>query len=158
MDIVIKTNTAKTKVSLDNALVALGENVKKEIRQKIYKKYNGHCAYCGSEITYNKMQVDHIVPIYRDSPDFELEKYNITRGTDDISNFNPACKSCNSSKSTYSIKEFRKQLMKRLDNQRRDSSQFRMLERYGIIEQVKSNVKFYFEQRSATTLGKRVIK
>lgn len=32
------------------------------IRQAVYAKYNGHCAYCGCEIDYNDMQVDHIEP------------------------------------------------------------------------------------------------
>jgi 5-methylcytosine-specific restriction endonuclease McrA len=30
-------------------------------RQQIHQKYNGHCAYCGCEITPKEMQVDHIV-------------------------------------------------------------------------------------------------
>ena len=34
----------------------------KNIRQAVYAKYNGHCAYCGCEIGYKDMQVDHIEP------------------------------------------------------------------------------------------------
>ena len=34
--------------------------MKKEIRENIYNKYNGHCAYCGREIAYKDMQVDHL--------------------------------------------------------------------------------------------------
>lgn len=30
------------------------------IRHAVYAKYNGHCAYCGCEIDYKDMQVDHI--------------------------------------------------------------------------------------------------
>ncbi len=125
--------------------------MKKEIRHKVYNKYNGHCSYCGCEITYKQMQVDHIMAVYRNYPDSELERQNITRGRDIIENYNPACKSCNSSKGTLCIEKFRKQLMKRLDNQRRDSSQFRILERYGIIKQSKQNVQFYFEHISDTS-------
>ena len=31
-------------------------------RQKVYDKYNGHCAYCGKPITIKDNQVDHILP------------------------------------------------------------------------------------------------
>lgn len=34
----------------------------KEDRLKIYRKYDGHCAYCGKSIEYKDMQVDHLVP------------------------------------------------------------------------------------------------
>lgn len=34
--------------------------ISKRIRELVYAKYNGHCAYCGSEITLKDMQVDHI--------------------------------------------------------------------------------------------------
>ena len=29
---------------------------------KIYRKYQGHCAYCGKQMVYSEMQIDHIVP------------------------------------------------------------------------------------------------
>lgn len=32
----------------------------KLVREKVYQKYNGHCAYCGCELQYKDMQVDHI--------------------------------------------------------------------------------------------------
>ena len=51
-------------------------------RQKVYEKYNGHCAYCGKAIAIRDMQVDHILP-----------KRN--GGTDDIDNLNPSCRLCN---------------------------------------------------------------
>lgn len=37
----------------------------KQERMEIYNKYGGHCAYCGKEIEYKDMQVDHIKPIFR---------------------------------------------------------------------------------------------
>lgn len=37
----------------------------KEKRQLVYKKYDGHCAYCGKKIDYKDMQVDHIIPLCR---------------------------------------------------------------------------------------------
>lgn len=35
----------------------------KDERMAIYKKTNGHCAYCGCELEYKDMQVDHVIPI-----------------------------------------------------------------------------------------------
>jgi site-specific DNA-methyltransferase (adenine-specific) len=31
-------------------------------QEKIYKKYNGHCAYCGKKISIREMHVDHYTP------------------------------------------------------------------------------------------------
>lgn len=31
-------------------------------REQIFLKCNGHCAYCGKEITLKEMQIDHIIP------------------------------------------------------------------------------------------------
>lgn len=38
------------------------KEMKKETRLKVYRMYDGHCAYCGRTIEYKDMQVDHIVP------------------------------------------------------------------------------------------------
>ena len=34
-------------------------SVTKAMRQQVYEKYGGHCAYCGRQIEYKEMQVDH---------------------------------------------------------------------------------------------------
>lgn len=36
------------------------KEMKKETRLKVYRMYDGHCAYCGRTIEYKDMQVDHI--------------------------------------------------------------------------------------------------
>ena len=102
-------------------------------RQIVFNKFNGHCAYCGCDITIKNFQVDHILAKYRG-------------GSDDVSNLFPACIRCNRGKETFTIDEFRTQIMKKLDTVRKISSQFRHLERFGIIKQVKTKVTFYFEQ------------
>ena len=35
--------------------------MKPELRKLVYDKYNGCCAYCGCEMTFKEMQVDHLV-------------------------------------------------------------------------------------------------
>ena len=37
--------------------------ISKSKREAVYRKYNGHCAYCGREIAYKDMQVDHFLPL-----------------------------------------------------------------------------------------------
>ena len=32
--------------------------MKKEDRLKIYRKYDGHCAYCGTSIEYKEIKVE----------------------------------------------------------------------------------------------------
>ena len=36
---------------------------KKIDREEVYNKCDGHCAYCGNEITIKQMQIDHIEPV-----------------------------------------------------------------------------------------------
>ena len=35
----------------------------KKTREIVWKKYGGRCAYCGREIAYKDMQVDHFLPL-----------------------------------------------------------------------------------------------
>lgn len=37
--------------------------ISKKVREDVYKKYEGHCAYCGRKIAYKDMQVDHFMPL-----------------------------------------------------------------------------------------------
>ena len=47
--------------------------MKKKVRVKVYRKYDGHCAYCGCGLEYKMMQVDHVRPIFRNDTDKSLE-------------------------------------------------------------------------------------
>ena len=77
-----------------------------KVRQLVLEKYGGHCAYCGKIISLKTIQVDHIVPLRRGDVQQQLDKYNIQKGADDISNYNPSCRSCNFRKGVYSIEQF----------------------------------------------------
>lgn len=42
-------------------------------RKKLYEKYNHRCAYCGCELEYKDMQIDHVESVYRNNPiDYRL--------------------------------------------------------------------------------------
>ena len=54
----------------------------KEVRELIYNNAEGKCALCGKKITYDKITLDHIVPL-------------AMNGEDDIKNFQCTCEACN---------------------------------------------------------------
>jgi len=131
----------------------MGNKLKPETKLNVFNKYKGKCAYCGVEININKMHIDHIEPKYRGWNNEELIKYNKVKGKDSIDNFNPSCISCNCSKSTYSIEEWRNQLKHKIICLRRDVSNFRILERFGLISVNKIEIEFYFEKESEVKNG-----
>jgi len=51
-------------------------------RRAVYDKMGGRCAYCGEQLNYEDMQVDHVVALR-------------SKGEDDLANMLPACRSCN---------------------------------------------------------------
>lgn len=116
---------------------------RKQLRELVYAKYDGHCAYCGRKIDMKDMQIDHLVPIFRGRHD---EYINTIRGKDDVSNYMPACRSCNFRKDTYNIETFRKEIG--LQAERLMATfQGRMSSVYGLIQYTPHKIEFYFEKR-----------
>ena len=72
----------------------------KKIRETVYEKYGGRCAYCGRKIAYKDMQVDHFLPLRT----WDIED----AGTDDITNLMPACRMCNHYKRANTLETFRR--------------------------------------------------
>lgn len=107
--------------------------IPKKVRQQVYNMYNGHCAYCGCELEYKDMQVDHVESKYWHN------------GSDDISNYKPACRMCNYYKSTYILETFREQLG--LLTQRLEKEFiYRLAKKYGVLEETDNKIKFYYEK------------
>lgn len=102
-------------------------------RQKVYDKYNGHCAYCGKPITIKDMQVDHILP-----------KRN--GGTNDIDNLNASCRLCNHYKRANSIESFRDFALGGIIKRLMKIYIFRVALDYGMITINGWDKKFYFEK------------
>lgn len=109
-----------------------------KIRKLVHEKHDGHCAYCGHEITQKQMQVDHIIP-------------KVGRGTDDMDNLNPSCRACNNYKLFFSIEDFRYKLADQIRLARDYSVNFRLAERYGLIEVKATEIIFYFERTAVPT-------
>jgi 5-methylcytosine-specific restriction endonuclease McrA len=114
-------------------------------REEVYNKCDGHCAYCGVEITLKQMQVDHIEPHWHTLSEQQAKKSGINKGTHDISNLNPSCSRCNKWKSTWTLEQFRDVVETSLDRLERDTPNFRLAKDYGLLTIQKKPVIFYFE-------------
>lgn len=108
------------------------KTIPQKVRQSVYLMYDGHCAYCGKQIEYKDMQVDHATPLR-------------IGGTDDISNYMPTCRSCNHYKATFDVEGFRNYLSGIHKRLMRDSIPYQVAERFGIVQHMTDDVKFYFE-------------
>ena len=117
----------------------------KEIRELVYNKCGGHCAYCGIEITSKQMQVDHIEPHWHTLTEQQAVKSGIKKGSHDIDNLNPSCPRCNKWKSTWSLEQFRNVVKTSLDRLERDTPNFRLARDFGLLETRLNPVIFYFE-------------
>lgn len=115
-------------------------------RDQVYKKYNGHCAYCGKEIKFREMQVDHIKPKSNNKPiGRDIYGNFIYPGNDDIENINPSCRRCNHYKRAYSLEEFRN-MIKTIHERIHYKYIVKVVEDYGIVVYQVWDGLFYFER------------
>lgn len=131
------------------------KRIPKDMRQKVYDKYDGHCAYCGRKIEMRDMQVDHLVPVAygRQPPRDKAE--SIRKMFEDgsinrIDNLMPACRACNFYKDTYSVEGFRDRIKTELDHTCRQTFQTRLAMQYGIIKYEPWDGTFYYERNNDT--------
>jgi 5-methylcytosine-specific restriction endonuclease McrA len=113
--------------------------IPKKIREQVYNKYGGHCAYCGCPLEYKDMQVDHIESVYTSS----LLKKEVN---DSIENYMPSCRMCNFYKSTSTIEQFRNNLKNMLMRNVRLPFDYRLALKYGLIKEDIKPIIFYFEK------------
>lgn len=104
-----------------------------KIRKQVYAKFNGHCAYCGCELNYKDMQIDHINSVMYHG------------GTNEIENLNPACRMCNFYKSTFGIETLRKQISG-IQERLKKIFIYRLALKYGLVEEKNNKIVFYFEK------------
>ena len=106
----------------------------KKIREEVYQKYNGHCAYCGREIEYKDMQVDHFI----------AKAVINDEHTNDMSNLMPSCRMCNHYKRAHSLETFRRYIQE-IPKKLKTNYIYKVGIVYGnVIENVKP-IQFYFE-------------
>lgn len=111
----------------------------KKLRQKVYEKFEGRCAYCGKEIEYKVMQVDHYFP-----------KCSHVADVNSFENLMPSCRRCNHYKRAEPPEFFRAQ-MKTLHERLMKIYIVKVAVDYGIIEIKPFDGVFYFETLKQTT-------
>jgi hypothetical protein len=112
-----------------------------KLREAVYLKYDGHCAYCGKKLAAKEFQVDHLVPVQRE----RFGKYTEDQ-IERFENYLPSCRVCNHYKRAHSLETFRRyieEIPKKLD---RDSYIYRIGKKYGLIEEHPQKITFYFEE------------
>ena len=116
-------------------------------RQQVYRKYNGHCAYCGQEIEYRDMQVDHMFPKCLDGMyDWGGLKYKGTH-IDEYDNLMPSCRICNHYKRANNLESYRN-LMTTLHERLMKIYIVRVAVKYGIAKITPFDGMFYFEKQN----------
>ena len=110
-------------------------------REAVYAKTNGHCAYCGAEITLKQMQADHVIPM-----EFFDAYKAVGKDIDNIENMLPACRSCNNYKSSLTLEKLRQAIERWPTILARDSVTYRNAVRFRLVVPNPHPVVFYFEQ------------
>ena len=110
--------------------------ISKAIRQLVYEKYNGRCAYCGRKIDYKDMQVDPFV----------AKRGWSEEGTDDISNLMPSCRMCNHYKRANPLELFRKYIQE-IPRKLRSNYIYKVGVAYGNVIENEKPINFYFETK-----------
>lgn len=102
-------------------------------RRAIYNKMGGRCAYCGKQLNYEDMQVDHVVALR-------------SNGEDDLANMLPACRSCNHYKRGNSLEGWRQILEAIPATLERDCYTYRQAVRFNMVKPTPKKITFYFEK------------
>lgn len=118
--------------------------ISKKVREAVYQKYNGHCAYCGREIGFKDMQVDHFQPL-------RAWGY-VGPGTDDLENLMPACWTCNHYKRANSLETFRRYIAE-IPRKLRLNYIYKVGLVYGNVIEAEKPIVFYFEKQEEQKNG-----
>ena len=115
--------------------------MKKEDRIKIWNKYNKHCAYCGKELEYKDMQVDHFIPQRR----AKKGRYKVSIDViEDEANYMPSCRRCNLYKRANGIETLRRYI-EEIPEKLKTVFIYKVALDYNIIEEKPRKIKFYYE-------------
>lgn len=115
--------------------------ITKAEREAVRMKFGGNCAYCGCELN-SRFHVDHVKAVFRNKC-LEAGAYKPQNHNEE--NLFPACAPCNLFKSTFDIEGLRGEIAEQVERARRYSVNFRVAERFGLIQETKNPIKFWFE-------------
>lgn len=117
------------------------KTIPKKVREAVYNKYDGHCAYCGKELEPKGWQLDHLIPVQRE----RFGRYTEEQ-IECFDNYVSACRTCNHYKRAHSLETFRRYIEEIPKKLSRDNYIYKIGKNYGLIEEHPYKVKFYFEK------------
>lgn len=106
--------------------------MKRNIREIVYSKFNGRCAYCGTHLTFEEMKIDHFVP-------------KKSGGSEDIENLMPSCETCNHYKGHSNIFKFKK-MMQTIHKKISKLYIIKVAQKFGLIT-IKEFENFFYEKK-----------
>ena len=113
--------------------------ISKKVREAVYQKYGGHCAYCGKKIDYKDMQVDHLIPIQRE----RFGKYTEEQ-IECFENYMTVDRRCNHYKRAHSLETFRRYI-EEIPKKLAENYICKVGIDYSLVEFYPHKIKFYFE-------------
>lgn len=126
----------------------MAKTISKKVRQAVYEKYEGHCAYCGKKLDYKDFQLDHLIPRQRE----RYKKYT-EEEIECFKNYMPACRRCNHYKRDHSLEMFRQMIEEIPKKLFRDNYIYKVGLDYGLLTVQEHSIKFYFEELEEAYLG-----
>lgn len=119
----------------------MAKTISKKVREAVYDKYQGHCAYCGKKLEYKDMQLDHMIPRQRE----HFKKYT-EEEIECFENYMPSCRRCNHYKRAHSLETFREMIETIPQKLIRDNYIYKVGLDYNLIEEHPHKIEFYFEK------------
>lgn len=125
--------------------------VSKAERERIYRMFDGRCAYCGIELGA-RWHVDHVEPIIRNTYRKQAGAPDILRPSNHrTDNLFPACAPCNLDKGAMSVESFREWIRTHLSSLYRQAN-FKNVMRHGLIAETGAPIIFHFERQNEPVL------
>lgn len=136
----------------------------KSQRAELRAKFGGRCAYCGSLLPEKGWHADHIEPVFREWWKRRTRRvYDFVDGKivsreerqtvgmlsperDKLDNLFPSCRACNIDKHASTLENWRAQMQRRVEVCRNNYSAFRHAERFGLVQEIKKPIVFWFER------------
>lgn len=111
-------------------------------REIVLQKFGKKCAYCGCDLHLPSLHIDHIIPKRRGMNQHQFDDSIVSC----MNNYNPCCKSCNSSKGSMLLEVWRNELEQKISRLLRYSSTYRSALKFGLLTPTNKPVIFYFEK------------
>lgn len=113
-------------------------------RLEVFNMFGGKCAYCGEDLPEKGWHADHVKAISRK---FWMKGNECHFPENDhIDNIFPSCRTCNLYKHCMDIETFRGMLAEQVTRARTYSLNFRLSEKFGLLQVTEKPIVFHFEK------------